>query len=147
TAEGEHRSGRTWPIITQAEGDVVFDRASMTIRQAQGRIFGVDLRGVDATVRDLAHEQILEIDGQARGPLLDMVRYVNESPVGEQTGSALAQASASGNAELRLSLRLPLSQLDQSTVKGSVQLAGNDVRLRADVPQFTAARGRVDFTH
>ncbi|HEU5297573.1 MAG TPA: YhdP family protein [Burkholderiaceae bacterium] len=144
-SDGEPR--QSWPVITQAEGDLVFDRASMTIRQAQARIFGVDLRGVDVTVRDLAHEQILEIDGQARGPLADMVRYVNESPVGEQIGGALAQASASGNADLRLALHLPLSQLDQSTVKGSVQLAGNDVRLRGDVPQFASARGRVDFTH
>ena len=67
--------------------------------------------------------------------------------MGERLGGALAQASASGNAELRLALHLPLSQPDQSTVKGSVQLAGNDVRLRSDVPMLAQSRGRVDFTH
>jgi uncharacterized protein YhdP len=136
-----------WPAITQAAGDLVFERGGMTIRQAQGRILGVDLRGVDATVRDFAQERMLEIDGQARGPLADMLRYVNGSPVGEWLGGALAQASASGNADLRLALRLPLSRLEQSTVKGSMQLAGNDVRLRGDAPLFAQARGRVDFTH
>ena len=145
-ADGEPTPGQAWPIITHAEGDLLFDRASMTIRQAQGRIFGVELRGVEATVRDLAHERILEIEGQARGPLADMVRYVNETPVGEQIGGGLAQASVNGNAELRLALHLPLAQFDRSAVKGSIQLAGNDVRLRGDVPQFAAARGRVDFT-
>ena len=144
---GDDPPAPSWPAITQAEGELVFDRAGMSIRQAQGRIFGVDLRGVDATVRDFVQEPVLEIDGQARGPLADMLRYVNSSPVGEQFGGALAQASASGNAELRLALRLPLAQLDQTTVKGSVQLAGNDVRLRGDTPLLMQSRGRVDFTH
>ncbi len=48
---------------------------------------------------------------------------------------------------MRLALRLPLAQLDQTTVKGSVQLAGNDVRLRGDTPLLVQSRGRVDFTH
>jgi uncharacterized protein (TIGR02099 family) len=146
-APGDESQARPWPVITQAEGELVFDRVSMAIRQAQGRILGVELRGVDATVRDFAHEHVLKVEGQARGPLADMLRYVNGSPVGEMIGGALAQTGANGNAELRLALNLPLSQLDHSTVKGSVQLAGNDVRLRNDMPQLMAARGRVDFTH
>jgi len=134
-----------WPAITQAAGEVVFERGSMRIRQAQGRIFGVDLRGVDATIADLSHERVLEIGGQARGPLADMLRYVNATPLGEPL-AALAQASTSGDADLRLDLRLPLAQLQQTTVRGAVQLAGNDVRLRANVPLLAQTRGRVDFT-
>ncbi|HET9205663.1 MAG TPA: AsmA-like C-terminal region-containing protein, partial [Burkholderiaceae bacterium] len=43
---------------------------------------------------------------------------------------------------------LPLGgHSDRTTVKGSVQLQGNDVRLRPDVPMLANARGRVDFTH
>src|SRR5207248_1534536 len=67
-------------------------------------------------------------------------------PVGEHLGGALAQATASGNAELRLALQLPLGELEQSTVKGSVQLPGNDLRLRPDVPMLAMAKGRVDFS-
>ena len=145
--EGDDPSASSWPTITQAEGDLVFDRAGMSIRQAQGRIFGVELRGVDATVHDFTQERVLEIDGLARGPLADMLRYVNGSPAGDRLGGALAQASVSGSAELRLALHLPLLQLDQSTIKGSLQLAGNDVRLRSDVPLLVQSRGRIDFTH
>ena len=136
-----------WPVITQGEGELVFERGGMTIRQAQGRIFGVDLRGVDATVRDFAHGRLLEIDGQARGPLADMLRYVNSSPVGGWIGGALAQTMGNGSADLRLALRLPLADLEQSVVKGSVQLGGNDIRLRNDMPMLAQARGRIDFTH
>ena len=137
----------SWPVITQAEGELVFEHGGMTVRQAQGRIFGVDLRGVDATVRDFAQEGVLEIDGQARGPLADMLRYVNSSPLGGLTGGALAQTMGNGSADLRLALRLPLADLERSTIKGSVQLAGNDIRLRNDVPMLAQSRGRVDFTN
>lgn len=134
-----------WPAITQADGELVFERGGMRIRQAKGRLFGVDLRGVEASIRDLSHERVLEIGGQARGPLADMLRYVNATPLAEPL-AALAGASASGEADLRLDLRLPLAQPQQSTVRGSVQLAGNDVRLRPDVPLLAQTRGRVDFT-
>jgi uncharacterized protein (TIGR02099 family) len=136
-----------WPVVTRAEGELVFDRTSMTIRQAQGRIFGADLRNVGVQIKDFTHEPVLEIDGQARGPLADMLRYVNTTPVGEMMGGALAQANGAGNADLRLALQMPLGHLDNTTLKGSVQLAGNDVRFRPDVPMLANARGRVDFTH
>ncbi|HEY6512630.1 MAG TPA: YhdP family protein [Burkholderiaceae bacterium] len=144
---GEEAPGAPWPMITQAEGELVFDRAGMSIRQAQGRIYGVELRAVDASVRDFVREPVLEIDGQARGTLADMLRYVNASPAGAWLGGALAQASATGNAELRLALQLPLAQLDHTTVNGSLRLAGNDVRLHGDAPLLAQSRGRVDFTH
>ena len=143
---GNEATEPAWPVITRAAGELVFDRAGMSIRNAQGRIFGVDLHGVDASVRDFGREPLLQIDGQARGPLADMLRYVNASPVGENLGGSLAHATASGNAELRLALQLPLSDLEQSTVKGSLQLAGNDVRLRPDAPMLATAKGRVDFS-
>ncbi|MFO1218404.1 MAG: YhdP family protein [Burkholderiaceae bacterium] len=145
-ADGEPAFESPWPAITRASGELVFDRASMSIRNAQGRIFGVDLRGVNGNVRDFADQPALEIEGQARGPLADMLRYVHATPVGGWIGGALGPASGQGAAELQLALNLPFARLAQSTVNGSVQLAGNDVRLRPDTPLFAAARGRVEFT-
>ena len=144
---GEAPYESPWPVVTHAEGELVFERSSMTIRQAQGRILGADLRNVGLHVRDFTHDATVEIDGLARGPLSDMLRYVNSTPVGEWIGGALGQANGGGNAELRLALQLPLGRLEQSGVKGSVQLPGNDLRLRADAPLLANARGRVDFTH
>ena len=143
---GEPAFESPWPAITRGEGELVFDRSSMQIRNAQGRIFGVELRAVQGGVRDFGQQATLELEGQARGPLPDFVRYVNTTPVGEWIGGALAQASTQGAAELRLALGLPLADLSQSVVKGSVQLSGNDIRLRPDTPQLGGARGRVEFT-
>ena len=135
-----------WPAFGQLAGELVFDRTSMEIRNASGRLWGVDLAQVNGGIRDLTREATLRIDGQARGPLADLVRFVNSTPLGSRAGDALKQASVTGPAELNLSLALPLAALDRSTVKGSLVLAGNDVRLRPDTPVLGAAKARVEFT-
>lgn len=145
-ADNEPAFDSPWPAIQRASGELVFDRASMSIRGAQGQIFGVELRGIDGSVRDFVDRPALQIEGQARGTLADMLRYVNVTPVGEWIGGALAQATAQGNADLRLALDLPFGRLAQSTVKGSVQLGGNDLRIRPDTPLLANARGKVEFT-
>ncbi|TXC67043.1 hypothetical protein FSC37_18655 [Piscinibacter aquaticus] len=43
-------------------------------------------------------------------------------------------------------LALPLADLPASTVKGSLALAGNDVRMTPDTPLMAGARARIDFT-
>jgi uncharacterized protein (TIGR02099 family) len=135
-----------WPAFTRVAGELLFDRASMEIRNARAQLWGVQLSQVNGTIRDF-NAATLVIDGQARGPAADLVRYVNSTPVGEWTGQGLSQATVAGNGELKLALSLPLHDLKHSTVKGSVVLAGNDVRIRPDTPLMADARARVDFTH
>lgn len=136
-----------WPPFTQLSGDLIFDRATMEIRHAQARLFGVELSRVQGGIRNLADQPILALEGQARGPLADMLQFVNKSPVGGWTGRALAQASGSGQADLKLALSVPLADVEASTVKGSVALPGNDLRISPDTPLLGGAKGRIDFTH
>ncbi|CAG1017875.1 hypothetical protein BURC_02575 [Burkholderiaceae bacterium] len=147
-ASGEHAAFESpWPAFSQVRGELIFDRASMEIRNAQARIFGVELNHVNGGIRNLAERAVLTMDGQGRGPLQDMLRFVNSSPVGRWTGQALARANGGGIAELKLGLTIPLHDASTASVKGSVALAGNDLRLSPDTPLLGAARGRVDFTH
>lgn len=134
-----------WPEFTQMRGELIFNRATMEIRNAQARVYGVDLSKVQGGIRNL-ERAVLTIEGGARGPLQDMLRYVNASPVGAWTSKALAQTTGTGLADLKLSLSIPLFDVNHSTVKGSVALAGNDVRMTADTPLLANAKARVDFT-
>ncbi len=143
---GSDEAPSAWPAFGDVTGELVFDRASMEIRNASAKVWGVELTKVNGGIRDLAHPA-LRLDGQARGPLGDMLRYVNSSPVAGWTGQALREASMGGNAELKLALELPLDDLERSTVQGSVLLAGNDVRLLPGTPLLANAKGRVGFTH
>ena len=139
-----------WPALARVSGELVFDRASMEIRHAKAQVYGVELSQVSGGIRQLSGQlgdhAVLALDGQARGPLADMLRFVNASPVGTRIGGSLAGASASGNADLRLALAIPRGGGQASTVKGSVTLAGNDLRLTPETPLLSATRARVDFT-
>ena len=136
-----------WPVLTRVSGEMVFDRATMEVRNAKAHFGGVELSQVQGGIRSLADRSVLVLDGQARGPLADMLRFVNTSPVGSWTHKVLAQGSASGAAELKLGLSIPLFDASAATVKGSLTLAGNEVRISPGTPLLGNARGRVDFSH
>ncbi len=136
-----------WPALARVSGEMVFDRATMEVRNAKARYAGVELSQVQGGIRSLADRSVLVLDGQARGPLADMLRFVNSSPVGGWTNKVLAQGSASGVADLKLGLSIPLFDAAGATVKGSLALGGNDVRITPDTPLLANARGRVDFSH
>ena len=135
-----------WPGLTQVSGELLIDRGSMRIRDAQARLWGVELSKLNGRIDDLVNQPILNFEGSGRGPLADGLRYVNASPIGQRIGHALAQTTASGNADLKLTLRVPLHGGGDVTLDGSVVLADNDVRIRPDTPLLGRARGRVEFS-
>ena len=136
-----------WPAFSGIHGELVFERDAMRFQNTRGRLWGVELGGVSGRIRELSPQALLEIDGQARGPLADLLRYVRSTPLAGWTGHALDAAEAAGTAELRLGLNIPLARAEDSVVRGSLQLAGNDLRLRPDLPPLANARGRIDISH
>jgi uncharacterized protein (TIGR02099 family) len=135
-----------WPLLSRISGELVFDRGAMEIRDAHGRQGGLVVSKVAGGIRDLARP-VLRIEGQIGGPLSEMLRFVNNSPVSGWTRGVLSEASAGGAGEMKLALELPFENLDGATVQGSLPLAGNDVRLGPGVPLLTAAKARIGFDH
>jgi uncharacterized protein (TIGR02099 family) len=144
---GEPAYESPWPAFSNISAELVFDRNSLQFQQAKGKLWGVDLSDVQGRIRELSEHAVLEIDGTARGPLADLLRYVHDTPLSEWTSGALDHTTATGPAELKLGLNIPLGRSVDTVVKASVQLGGNDVRVRPDLPLLPAARGRVDITH
>jgi len=140
-----------WPPLTQLDGELVFDRSSMRIKGAVGKLGGVGgmpalpVSRAEAEIPNLART-VVNVNADARGPLADMLAIVRGSPINALTGQALAQASATGPADLKLRLNLPIANIDKSKVQGSVTLAGNDVQLAPDTPLLGRARGVVGFS-
>ena len=139
---------KPWPALTQLAGTLVFDGAAMQVKNASGRFAGqtkLQAQPLQARIADLEHP-VVEVDGQVRGPLADMLALVRGSHIAQLTDGALDQAQASGAAQLDLQLTLPIDRLAQSTVRGSVTLVGNEVRFVPAAPKVSAARGQVQFT-
>jgi len=135
-----------WPAVTAASGEVVIANGALEIKDAKLRLAGADWSRVHGRIAELGDNARLEIEGTGRGPLAEMLRFVNFTPVGRWTDQVLAKSTASGSAELRLALGVPLGKPTATTLKASLQLASNDLRITPDTPLLGAARGRVDIT-
>ncbi|GAP37776.1 YhdP family protein [Piscinibacter sakaiensis] len=145
-ARGREPAWRSpWPPFTRLAGELIFDRAAMRIRDARAMLGSLQLSQVNGEIADLG-QPTLTIRGDTRGPAAELLRFVTATPVDEWTGRVLGGATASGAAEMKLALTLPLQDLAHSTVRGSVTLAGNDLRIQPGTPLLQAARGRIDFS-
>ena len=141
------RGTGSWPALTQVAGELVFDRNSMQIKGAQGRFAGSSglQFKAEAQIPDMRASTVA-VKGEVRGPLSESVAIVNGSPLSALMANALAKASTSGNADVRLQLELPIAHIDRSRVLGSVTLAGNDVQISPESPLLARSRGVVNFT-
>jgi uncharacterized protein (TIGR02099 family) len=137
----------TWPVLAKVGVELALDRGTLALNNGRAQLGPLEFSGLQGAIRNLETEGQLVLDATARGPLTEMLRVVNTSPVGGWIGKALATSTGSGNAELKLALGVPLGHFDNATAKGSVVLNGNDVRITPDSPLLAAAKGRVSFTN
>jgi uncharacterized protein (TIGR02099 family) len=136
-----------WPVLAKTNVELALDRGTLALNNGSAQFGNLEFRGVQGAIRNLETEGLLTLDATARGPLAEMLRVVTTTPIGGWIGKALDTSTGSGNAELKLNLGIPLEHVDKATTKGSVTLAGNDVRITPDSPLLGNAKGRVNFTH
>ncbi|RSZ55607.1 TIGR02099 family protein [Massilia atriviolacea] len=135
-----------WPQAEQIDGSFLFERARMEIKGDTARTRGVALSAVTAVIADLADpDKVLEIDGNAAGPLQEFLGYMEASPVLNWIGRFTEHTRATGNARLGLKLQLPLNHLIESKVQGTLQLMNNDVVLFDPLPPLQSAIGKLEF--
>lgn len=139
---------RPWPALRQLSGSLVIDGAQLKLKGGQaktGAMSGLQLSDINAEIADLNHATV-NVSAKARGPLSEGLGVVNGSPLGGLIGDVLGSAVASGGADYTLKLGLPIFQLSDSTVQGSVILGGNDLQITPDTPKLSRARGVVAFS-
>lgn len=141
--------GARWPALTQLRGELVFDHASMAVHKARARFAGapnLELQGIEAKIPDLGHQPVVAVSTSARGAVGELLGLVKTSPLNRMTSQALARATASGNADYKLKLTLPLDSLQASKVQGSVVLAGNELQVTPDTPVLSKLQGVLNFS-
>ncbi|MDF2462565.1 MAG: hypothetical protein K0Q43_800 [Ramlibacter sp.] len=136
----------TWPALTQLSGELLFQGNGMQVKNAVGQFVGSPGLQVkaQAQIPDFGTTTVA-VTGEVRGPLAQSLGVVNTSPLAAMTNHALAKATATGSADLRLRLDLPIATLEKSKVQGSVTLAGNDIQITPDSPLLSRSRGAVTF--
>ncbi|MDQ0015034.1 uncharacterized protein (TIGR02099 family) [Variovorax boronicumulans] len=141
-----------WPPLTGLSGELVFERDSMLVRNARGRLAGtngIEVTKGEAQIPELSsHTPLLRVDVQAKGPLGEVLRVGAPLAGSEKdgVGEHMLRARATGTADYKLHLELPLAAIDNAKVQASIALADNELQFVPEAPSLTHAKGTLNFT-
>jgi len=147
-ANRESVAALAWPALTDASAELVFERAGMRVNNVRGRLAGangIELARGEAGIADMSVEApLLHVDAQAAGPLAEALRVA--VPLAGPAKDYVAKVRATGRAEFKLQLDMPLEDMEKTKVQASVGLADNELQLAPDLPTLSQTRGTVHFT-
>ncbi len=109
-----------WPELQQLRGEVHFDGPGMWVAARSGKLFDAKLAATAVSIEDFAMPRLL-IEGGAKLPAADGLRFLRESPLSKQTGRILETMKAGGDAAMALQLAIPLSPTVAQTLPLSIQ--------------------------
>jgi uncharacterized protein (TIGR02099 family) len=138
-----------WPALSDLNGELVFMRAALEVNNASGKVAGLpglQLVKANAKIPDLLKNATVDVNLEAKGPVGDALTFVNTSPLLDITGQGLSKTVASGPADYRFHLSLPIHAITTSRVEGTVVLSGNDAQFAPGTPAHTNMRGTVNIT-
>ncbi len=135
-----------WPLLEKINGKFTFERSRMEIHADSAQTSKVRLSNVDAVIADLTdHAHWLDIKGTVSGALQDYLQFTRNSPVAEWIGHFTDESQASGDARLALKLQLPLAQMKEARVQGTLQFQNNDIVLEPAMPALLQTAGELKF--
>ena len=138
-----------WPALSDITTELVFNRAGLEVNGVVAKVEGLPGMQVvkaDARIANLMDSAAVDVQAHLAGPVNQALVFVNTSPLAAMTSNVLAKTVASGPADYRLRLSLPLNDINNTTVQGSVTLPGNDVQFTPETPPLTRLKGLVTFT-
>ena len=135
-----------WPALEGIDGVFTLKENLLRFDIARARYKRVAINRVAGRIDDLGnHGSDLVIDGDAHGPLGDMLDYVNRSALAGMSDHIGDKVSASGPATLALTLTVPRAHEPHVGVAGTVGLEGNTLSA-PQLPPLEALKGSVHFT-
>ncbi len=133
-----------WPRLEELEAEVVFRNRSLQVEAVAGKLLHAELKRAQAGIADLAHP-VLEIQGQAQGPTVTLLRLLRESPLAHSMWDTVKTMQATGNNTVDLKLHIPLDT-HLVAAQGTVHFAGNSLTLPAWNLELQHIQGGLDFT-
>ncbi|WP_310626433.1 YhdP family protein [Limnohabitans sp.] len=140
-------SASTWPALTQLNGELVLERSALQFKGRTQLAGAPDVawQKVEANIANLAQPEV-RVTGEAHGPLAQVLDMVAKSALNDLTGAVLGKSQATGNANFKLALTLPLDKLETTKVQGGVTFADNALQIMPGTPVLNRTRGTLQFS-
>lgn len=139
-----------WPAFDGIDGTFHLAENKLGFDISRGRYLGVSVVKTTGRIEDLGNrESKLLINADARGPITDMLHYVEDSSLGALSQHVATRIRATGNATLALQLEVPRvapppGMRQRVGYKGALTFGGNDLAYEA-FPPLSNLRGRASF--
>ena len=138
---------KNWPRIENISGEFLIRGNRLDVKSPSASILDTRLHNVTVTIPDMTSKDLaLEIKGEATGAGNSFLNFVQKSPVRGYIDGFTDGVRATGNGQLDLSVRIPLSGDQPVKVSGSIKVQDNDIDLGKGVPLLRNTRGTLMFT-
>ena len=141
--------GTGWPVIEDLGIDLLFEGKRMELNANKGHIFGNKIIKSKTEIAQLdADSPMLRIVSELEGPVVEGVKFVNESPVKLVTQGFTDDLKTAGNGQLNLELKIPMQDLDAAKYKGVYKINNGTIFANDDVglPELDKLNGVLNFT-
>lgn len=138
-----------WPLLTEANVDLIFDHRALYAKAFDSKIQNVPLKEVSVTIPDLADKSaFLLVDLKSNSTLQKASDIIKNSPLSEKVGKPLESFGLSGNMDLQLNLHIPLKKYsaDDIKVEGLVQTSDAQFNFSKRDISVAQVNGQVQFT-
>jgi uncharacterized protein (TIGR02099 family) len=138
--------GKDWPKIEQLNTSLIFEGSRLEMNIISGKMLGNDIIKSRITADKIdADNPIVDVNAEIEGSLPAGIKFINSSPISKVTQGFTHQLVTDGNAKLKLSLKIPLKNVDLATYQGSYTIS--DGRLQStSIPTMTHVNGALNFT-
>jgi uncharacterized protein (TIGR02099 family) len=141
--------GTGWPVIEGLNTDMLFEGKRMELNANKGHIFGNKIIKSKTEIAKLdADSPLLHIMSEVEGPIVEGIKFVNESPVKLVTQGFTDDLKTAGNGKLNLELNIPMQNLEAAKYKGAYKINNGTIFANSDVglPELAKLNGVLNFT-
>ncbi len=137
-----------WPELSKVAGEMVLDRTSLSVKSTSAEVAGlpgIAIAQANVVIPDLKFT-VVNVSAQGKSAMVDMLGFVNKSPLYGITSQSLSKATSTGLGDFKIDLSLPIGDLVKTRVKGDIVFLGNDVQMTPQTPLIGQAKGVLRFS-
>jgi uncharacterized protein (TIGR02099 family) len=148
-AEGRLHFLDGWPDVQNASATVRFHNASLFIENGRSHEESGAAALIYASIPDL-RDAMLRVSGNVTAPADELQQYIWNSGLDRTLGRTVEQFQASGQAEIRLELDVPLGKdrraMEELQVRGDIIFSDNELFFPITDYLLTDINGKMSFT-
>ncbi len=136
-----------WPHLHEVDASVRFHNNSLLVNIHRGTASQVGLESSLLKIESLGSKAVLNMDLNFSGRTQQLIKYLHDSPAGEDARTALNSVSTDGNMDSQVKLSIPLAQPRDFRLQGHTHIKEGDLRLQEWQFELTEFKGDLHYAY